>query len=69
MTFNIQTLLKQKSLESKQDIDMLYRAGMKNVIDNIEYYFDKPYSCESVLRELFERGINKFIEKEKPNRF
>jgi hypothetical protein len=69
MTFNIQTLLKQKSLESKQDIDMLYRAGMKNVIDNIEYYFDKPYSCESVLRELFERGVNKFIEKEKPNRF
>lgn len=68
MTFNIQTLLRQKSLESKQDIDMLYSAGMKNVIDNIEYYFDKPYSCESVLKELFERGVNKFIEKEKPNR-
>ncbi len=69
MTFNIQTLLRQKSLESKHDIDLLYRAGMKNVIDNIEYYFDKPYTCESVLKELFERGVNKFIEKEKPNRF
>ena len=38
MTFNIQTLLRQKSLESKHDVDILYRAGMKNVIDNIEYY-------------------------------
>jgi hypothetical protein len=68
MTFNIQNLLKQKSLESKLDIDILYQVGMKNVIDNIEYYFDKQYTCESVLKELFERGVNKFIEKEKPNR-
>ena len=68
MTFNIQNLLRQKSLESKLEIDVLYQVGMKNVIDNIEYYFDKQYTCESVLSELFERGVNKFIEKEKPNR-
>ena len=38
---------------------------MENVRDNIEFYFDKPYTCESVIKELFIRGIISYIEKNK----
>jgi len=36
---------------------------MENVRDNIEFYFDKTFTCESVIKELFIRGIINYIEK------
>ena len=45
--------------------DILYKVGMDNVRDNIEFYFDKPYTCESVIQELFVRGIIDYIESKK----
>ena len=58
-------LLIQRNLELKRyNIDVLYQAGINNIINNIEYYYDKPYTCQSVLKELFERGV---IEKIKEN--
>ena len=42
------------------NLDVLYQAGINNILKNIEYYYDKPYTCNSVLKELFERGV---IEK------
>ena len=57
-------LLVQRNLEaSKYNIDLLYQAGINNIINNIEYYYDKPFTCQSVLKELFERGVIENIEK------
>jgi hypothetical protein len=46
-------------------IDTLYKVGMESVRENIEFYFDKPYTCESVIKELFIRGIISYISKNK----
>ena len=43
-------------------LDTLYKVGMDNVRENIEFYFDKTYTCESVIKELFVRGIIQHIE-------
>ena len=43
--------------------DELYAIGIRNVYNNIEFYFDKKYTCESVIKELFIRGIKDHIEK------
>lgn len=57
-------LLSQRDLEiNKFNIDTLYQAGIHNIMVNIEYYYDKPYSCKSVIKELFERGVIDKIEK------
>lgn len=54
-------ILIQRNLElRKYNLDMLYQAGVNNIMRNIEYYHDKPYTCQSVIQELFERGV---IEK------
>ena len=54
----ILNILIQNNLDSKvYNIDKLYKAGIDNIINNIEYYYDKPYTCNSVLKELFERGV------------
>ena len=54
-------LLSQRNLEIRRyNLDVLYQAGINNILKNIEYYYDKPYTCNSVLKELFERGV---IEK------
>ena len=54
----ILNILIQNNLDSKvYNIDKLYQAGIDNIINNIEYYYDKPYTCNSVLKELFERGV------------
>lgn len=51
-------LLIQRNLEIKRyNLDVLYQAGINNILRNIEFYYDKPYSCDSVLKELFERGV------------
>jgi hypothetical protein len=36
---------------------------MDNVKENIEFYFDKSYTCESVIKELFIRGVIEYIDK------
>jgi hypothetical protein len=41
----------------------LYKAGMENVKNNIEFYHDKTYTCESVITELFIRGVNNYLKK------
>ena len=51
-------LLSQRNLEIRRyNLDVLYQAGINNIVKNIEYYYDKPYTCQSVLKELFERGV------------
>jgi len=57
-------LLTQRNLEIKRyNLDVLYQAGMNNIIRNIEYYYDKPYTCQSVIQELFERGVVEKIKE------
>jgi hypothetical protein len=58
MKDKIYTLLNQRNLDIKKfNIDLLYKAGITNIINNIEFYYDKPYTCESVFKELFNRGV------------
>lgn len=59
----IQEILNKRNLGGKYNLDLLYGVGMQNIINNIEYYYDKPYTCESVIKELFMRGIIDFIDK------
>jgi len=65
MNQTLHSFITQKSIESKEDSKLLYDKGMEYLVQNIEYYFDKPYSCDTVLKELFERGINNFIKQNK----
>lgn len=44
------------------DMDELYNIGRKNIFNNIEYYYDKDYSCKSVIKSLFSDGILKYIK-------
>jgi len=60
----IKSLLIERNLESENFSDeILYKVGMENVRNNIEFYFDKTFTCESVIKELFIRGIINYIEK------
>jgi hypothetical protein len=64
MLHKVKELLDKKNVEYKNfPVERLYKAGMDNIRDNIEYYFDKTYTCESVLQELFVRGMISYIEK------
>ena len=66
MKHMIKSLLVERNVESKNFSDeILYKVGMENVRNNIEFYFDKPYTCESVIKELFIRGIINYIETNK----
>ena len=66
MLHRIQELLIERNVESKNfSMDILYKVGMENVTNNIEFYFDKPYTCESVIKELFVQGIISYIENNK----
>lgn len=59
-------LLSERNVSTRNiPIDILYKVGMDNVKENIEFYFDKKFSCESVIKELFIRGIVGYIEKRK----
>ena len=58
MRDKIYNLLIQSNLDvNRFNIDKLHQAGINNIIKNIDYYYDKPYTCESVLKELFDRGV------------
>lgn len=60
----IYQFLNDKNLNLKKySNEDLYNAGIKGIIDNIDYYFDKEYTCESVLKQLFTIGIKDYIEK------
>ena len=62
----VKELLSERNIESKNfHVDTLYKVGMENVRDNIEFYFDKTYTCESVIKEFFIRGVVSYIEKNK----
>ena len=64
MKEKIYVLLSQKNIDIKRfNIDKLYKAGINNIVNNIEFYYDKPYSCESVFKELFDRGVMEEITK------
>ncbi len=59
----INEILSKKRLDIKNfPIDLLYKVGIENVKNNIEFYFDKTYTCESVIKELFKRGIVRYID-------
>ena len=65
MKTKIIEILAERNIDRRFPLDILYQAGMENVRENIEFYFDKEYSCESVIKELFIRGIIKYIDKTK----
>jgi hypothetical protein len=68
MKEKIYILLTQRNLDiNKFNIENLYKAGINKIIDNIEFYYDKPYTCESVLKELFNRGVMEEITKVQSN--
>jgi hypothetical protein len=60
---NIKELLKQRNINTNDvPLDILYNVGMNNIKDNIEYYFDKKFSCDSVIPELFISGIVDYLK-------
>ncbi len=64
MKDKIYILLIQKNLDiTKYNVEKLYQAGLNKIIDNIEFYYDKSYSCESVFKELFDRGVMEEVRK------
>lgn len=66
MKSKLRELLLERNVEiGNFPIDTLYNVGMDSVKDNIEFYFDKTYTCESVIKELFIRGVIDYIEKRK----
>lgn len=66
MFYSIKQLLNERKVETKNfPVETLYKVGMDNVKENIEFYFDKPYTCESVIKELFIRGIIDYIDRNK----
>jgi hypothetical protein len=66
MFYSIKQLLNERKVETKNfPVETLYKVGMDSVRNNIEFYFDKPYTCESVIKELFIRGIIDYIESNK----
>jgi hypothetical protein len=66
MKHKIKELLLERNVNVENlSIDTLYKVGMESVRENIEFYFDKPYTCESVIKELFIRGIISYISKNK----
>ena len=66
MKHKIKELLLERDIEiGNFPIEILYKVGIDNVRDNIEFYYDKSYTCESVIKELFIRGIVDYIQKRK----
>lgn len=58
MKSKVYEILSKENIDPKNlNIDELKKAGIENIINNIEFYWDKPYSCESVFKELFSRAI------------
>lgn len=62
----IQELVRQMDSKRNFSVDDLYKVGMDNVRQNIEFYCDKTYTCESVIKELFIRGVMNYINTSFP---
>ena len=63
---NIKELRKQRNINTNDvPLDILYNVGMNNIKDNIEYYFDKKFSCDTVIPELFISGILEYLKTNK----
>jgi len=58
----IQELIRQRNVKNFS-VDDLYKVGMENVKQNIEFYYDKTYTCESVIKELFIRELSVILIK------
>ena len=68
MKQKVYNILIEKNMDvSIFNIDTLCQAGMNNIMSNLEFYYDKPYSCESVFKELFYRGVLDQIKKTQSN--
>jgi hypothetical protein len=66
MILKVKEILSERNVQIENfSTDVLYKVGMDNVKENIEFYFDKTYTCESVIKELFIRGVISYIEKNK----
>jgi hypothetical protein len=66
MKHKIIQILSERNINFQNfSLDTLYNVGMDNVKDNIEFYYDKTYTCESVITELFIRGIINYIDNKK----
>jgi len=64
MKHKIKEILSERNVSVENfPLETLYKVGMDNVKENIEFYFDKTYTCESVIKELFIRGIINYIQK------
>ena len=64
MKHKIKELLLERNIKVENfQIETLYKVGIDNVRENIEFYYDKTYTCESVIKELFIRGIIDYIER------
>jgi hypothetical protein len=63
MVHRVREILMERNIHSDISFDTLYKVGMQNVKENIEFYFDKSYTCESVITELFIRGVIDYIDK------
>lgn len=63
MFYKIEEILKERKIENGQfPVETLYKVGMESVKNNIEFYFDKTYTCESVIKQLFIEGVIQYIE-------
>lgn len=62
-------LLEQNIDVNKFNIERLKKAGIDMILENIEFYYDKPYTCESVFKELFNRGVMEEVIKTKTQSF
>lgn len=65
MKYKLFEFLRERNISTDISSDELYLVGMENVKNNIEFYFDKTYTCESVIKELFIRGIDNYIKNKK----
>jgi|TARA_B110000259_G_C13632466_1_gene248794 hypothetical protein len=59
----IKDILTQRNINiSDVSLEHLYNIGIDNIVNNVEYYYDKKYSCDSVIPNLFTSGIIDYLE-------
>jgi hypothetical protein len=59
-------ILREKNIsQTTVSTDQLYQVGLEAVKNGIEFYYDKAYSCESVIKELFIRGVTDHLQLKK----
>ena len=59
----VKDILIQRNINySDVSLDHLYKIGIDNIINNVDYYCDKKYTCESVIPSLFTTAIIDYLE-------